>query len=96
MGFEARWGGVDDLAWVEFFKLISPTRRPHRGRPTEAKTESGSGFDRAVRDNGPYRAGSLGRDVQLAARPMVSLRPEYRIFYRASSLDLVGARPYRA
>ena len=29
------------------------------GGPTEVKTEGGSGFDRAVKDNRPYQAGSL-------------------------------------
>ena len=69
MGFEARWGGFDEPAGIESFDPVSRIRRAE-GCPTEVKTEGGSGFDRAVRDNGPYRAGSIGRDVQLAARPI--------------------------
>ena len=34
-------------------------RRPHRGRPTEAKTEEGSGFYRALGDKRPYRGFEL-------------------------------------
>ena len=34
-----RYGGFDEPAWIEPFRLVDSARRPHRGRPTEAKME---------------------------------------------------------
>ena len=50
-------------------------RRPHRGRPTEAKTEEGLGFYRALGDKRPYR----GLEFECAAR-RVGDNPPYLSF----------------